>query len=138
MESGIHSHEKVMEFNVGLVVWILIRGCNILTLNSCIYAMFSLKFSLYSYIFINSLPIKPVSLCGPVVTMLDLWTNGPRFKSALSLGPCSNGCFIHFTHFPLLAAWLNMTYDVERAVKPESSIFRIQYKNIATDSHLCN
>ena len=29
---------------------------------------------------------------------------------------------MHFAHFPLLAAWLDMTYDVKRPVKPESSV----------------
>ena len=59
---------------------------------------------------------------GPVVSMLDLWTNGSRCKYAVGLDLYSKGCFIHFTHFPLLAAWLNMTYDVKKAVKSESSI----------------
>ena len=57
---------------------------------------------------------------GPVLSTLDLWTNGPRFEWAQSL--CSKGYFIHIAHFYSLAAWLDMTHDVERAVKPQSSI----------------
>ena len=59
--------------------------------------------------------------------MLDLWNNGPSFKSAQGLGLCSKGSFIHFSHFSLLAAWLDMTYDVERAIKPNSRIHPIAF-----------
>ena len=53
----------------------------------------------------------------PVVSTLD---NGSMFIWAQGL--CSKKCFIHITHFPSSTAWLNMTYDVERAIKPQSSI----------------
>ena len=52
--------------------------------------------------------------------VVDLWTSGLRFKSIVGL--CSKGSFIHFAHFSLLAARLDMTYHIERAVKLESSI----------------
>ena len=49
------------------------------------------------------------------------------FKSVLDLGLCSKG---YFTHFPLLAAWLDMTYYDERAVKPESSILPVVHNYV--------
>ena len=60
-----------------------------------------------------------------MVSMLDWRIIGPMFESTLGLGLCSKGCFIHLAHFPSLAAWIDMTYDVERAVKPESLIIML-------------
>ena len=59
-------------------------------------------------------------LCCQVVSALDLSTNGSRSKWGLGL--CSKVCFNHITHFPLFTTWLNMTTDVKRVIKPQSSI----------------
>ena len=61
----------------------------------------------------------------PVVSTLDLCTNGPRFKTALGLSLCSKEHFIHITYLLSTMAWHDMTYDVERAIKPQLSIHTV-------------
>ena len=56
--------------------------------------------------------------------MLDQWS---QVWLCYGSGPMSKGCLIHVPHFPLLAAWLNLTYDVERAIKPKSFIHPLNY-----------
>ena len=68
-----------------------------------------------------------------VVSTLDLCNNDPRFLPQ-GLGLCSRECFIHFAHFPSLAAWLYMTCDVERDLKLESFfiLFHHHYYHLFT------
>ena len=61
-----------------------------------------------------------------MVQWLACWTCEPMVPhsmSGLGLGLCPNECFIQFTHFPPSAAWLDMIYETETAIKPQKSIF---------------
>ena len=50
--------------------------------------------------------------------VLDLCTSGSRCKPAMGLDSCTKGVFHPLHSF----SWLDMTYDVERAIKPCSFI----------------
>ena len=47
-----------------------------------------------------------------------------------NLGLLSKECFIHFTYFPLLSTWLDIIYDVERALKSQPHIHATHIKQI--------
>ena len=56
-----------------------------------------------------------------MVQMLACWTCA-LMVPITSLGLCGKWHSVEFAYFPQLAAWLDMTYDTERLVKPKSFI----------------
>ena len=63
------------------------------------------------------------------INIIISWEKPTKFVASMFkwFCVCVLKCFIHFNHFPSLAAWHHMTCVVERSIKPQSFIHPTKY-----------